>query len=53
MGGRLLPVATNIIVMNRGPMNRIRAQQPHLFKSYCFHILLHEYVHAWGYTTRR
>jgi len=47
--GGFYPVATNIIVMNKGPMDRIRAQQPELYKPYCFHILLHEYVHTVGY----
>ncbi len=47
--GGFYPVATNIIVMNKGPMNRIRAEQPELYKPYCFHILLHEYVHTVGY----
>lgn len=47
--GGFYPVATNIIVMNKGPMNRILADHPHLYKPYCFHILLHEYVHAVGY----
>ncbi|MBI0583571.1 MAG: hypothetical protein ISF22_05020 [Methanomassiliicoccus sp.] len=47
--GGFYPVATNIIVMNRGPMNRILREQPELYKSYCFHILLHEYIHTVGY----
>ncbi len=47
--GGLYPVATNIIVMNRGPMNRIRQECPEWYKPYVFHILLHEYIHAIGY----
>ena len=47
--GGFFPVGTNIIVMNKGPMDRIKAQQPELYKPYCFHILLHEYVHTVGY----
>lgn len=47
--GGFYPVATNIIVMNKGPMNRILREQPDLYKSYCFHILLHEYIHTVGY----
>jgi len=31
-------------------MNRIKREQPHLYNSYCFHILLHEYIHTLGYT---
>jgi hypothetical protein len=48
--GGFYPLATNIIVMNKGPMNRIKREQPHLYNSYCFHILLHEYIHTVGYT---
>lgn len=47
--GGLYPVASNIIVMNKGPMAKIMQSQPELYKAYCFHILLHEYVHAVGY----
>jgi hypothetical protein len=47
--GGFYPVATNIIVMNKGPMNRILSEQPELYKAYCFHILLHEYIHTVGY----
>lgn len=47
--GGFFPVGTNIIVMNKGPMERIKAQNPELYKPYCFHILLHEYVHTVGY----
>jgi len=39
--GGLYPVATNIIVMNKGPMQRILQDAPHLYKPYVFHILLH------------
>lgn len=47
--GGFYPVATNIIVMNKGPMNKILREQPELYKAYCFHILLHEYIHTVGY----
>jgi hypothetical protein len=47
--GGLYPVGSNIIVMNKGPMSRIMDAQPELYKAYCFHILLHEYVHSVGY----
>lgn len=55
--GAFYPVASNIIVMNRNPLNRIRETDPQLFKPYAFHVLLHEYLHSLGYldehTTRR
>lgn len=47
--GGLYPVATNVIVMNKGPLARIMELSPELYKPYCFHILLHEYIHAVGY----
>lgn len=46
--GAFYPVATNIIVMNTLPLNRIRQTDPTLYKPYVFHILLHEYIHALG-----
>jgi hypothetical protein len=46
--GAYYPVATNIIVMNTMPLDRIRQTDPSLYKPYIFHILLHEYIHALG-----
>lgn len=46
--GAFYPVATNIIVMNRVPMERIKDTNPELYKPYVFHVLLHEYLHALG-----
>jgi len=46
--GAYYPVATNIIVMNTMPLDRIRQTDPSLYKPYVFHILLHEYIHALG-----
>lgn len=46
--GGLYPVTSNIIVMNKSVLNRIMAIQPELYKSYAFHVLLHEYIHAVG-----
>lgn len=47
--GGLYPVASNVIVMNKGPMSRIMETAPELYKPYVFHILLHEYIHSVGY----
>ena len=47
--GAFYPVGTNIIVMNRIPMLRIKETDPELFKPYVFHVLLHEYLHSLGY----
>jgi len=46
--GAYYPVATNIIVMNTMPLDRIRQTDPSLYKPYIFHILLHEYIHTLG-----
>lgn len=47
--GAYFPVGTNIIVMNRIPLSRIKETKPELYKPYVFHILLHEYLHSLGY----
>lgn len=47
--GAFYPVSTNIIVMNRNPLMRIKETQPNLYKPYVFHVLLHEYLHTLGY----
>ncbi|MFX0163458.1 MAG: hypothetical protein ACFE68_09060 [Candidatus Hodarchaeota archaeon] len=48
--GAFYPVGSNIIVMNKTPLRRIRETNPILYKPYCFHVLLHEYVHSLGMT---
>jgi hypothetical protein len=47
--GAFYPVATNVIVMNKVPLARIRETDPDLYKPYAFHVLLHEYLHAVGF----
>jgi hypothetical protein len=46
--GAFYPVGTNMIVMNKTPLRKIAETNPSLFNSYCFHILLHEYLHSLG-----
>ncbi len=46
--GAFFPIATNIIVMNSLPLQRVRETEPALYKPYVFHILLHEYLHTLG-----
>jgi hypothetical protein len=46
--GGLYPVASNVIVMNRRPLNIIKVTKPELYKSYVYHVLLHEYIHSLG-----
>ena len=47
--GAFFPVGTNIIVMNKIPLQRIKETAPELYKPYAFHVLLHEYLHSLGY----
>ena len=47
--GAFYVVASNVIVMNKVPLLRIKETQPHLYKYYAFHVLLHEYLHALGF----
>ena len=47
--GAFYPVSSNIIVMNRIPMIRIKQTRPALFKPYAFHVLMHEYLHSLGF----
>ncbi len=47
--GAFYPVATNVIVMNKVPLARIKETNPELWRAYAFHVLLHEYLHSVGY----
>jgi hypothetical protein len=48
--GALYPVGSNIIVMNKAPFDvALRSTEKTVFNAYCFHLLLHEYLHALGY----
>lgn len=47
--GAFFPVGTNIIVMNKVPLARIKETQPELYPYYTFHVLIHEYLHSLGY----
>ena len=47
--GAFYPVATNVIVMNKVPLARIKETNPKLYTAYAFHVLLHEYLHSVGY----
>ena len=44
--GGFFQVGSNIIVMNRIPLARIKETKPDLYKPYAFHVLLHEYLHT-------
>ncbi|KPV63844.1 MAG: hypothetical protein AOA66_0573 [Candidatus Bathyarchaeota archaeon BA2] len=48
--GAFHPVGSNIIVMNRAPLKvAVKNTDKTTFNSYCFHLLLHEYLHSLGY----
>lgn len=47
--GAFYPVGSNVIVMNKIPLQRITETKKELFKPYAFHVLLHEYIHSLGH----
>ncbi|HLC39474.1 MAG TPA: hypothetical protein VJJ76_01180 [archaeon] len=51
--GAFYPVGSNIIVLNKTPLNMIEAQKPDMLKSYVFHVLMHEYLHTLGILNER
>ena len=41
---------SNLIVLNRTPLKTVlQAVDKKVFNAYCFHLLLHEYLHSLGY----
>jgi hypothetical protein len=48
MGG-FFTTGSNVIVLNRIPLQRIMETRPELYKPYVFHVLLHEYIHSLGF----
>ena len=50
--GAFHPLGSNIIVMNRAPFDvALRTSDKKILNGYCFHLLLHEYLHALGYVS--
>lgn len=47
--GGFFATGSNVIVMNKIPLQRIKETKPELYKPYAFHVLLHEYIHSLGY----
>jgi hypothetical protein len=48
--GAFHPRGSNFIVMNRAPYEvAMRTNEKRVSNAYCFHLLLHEYLHALGY----
>jgi hypothetical protein len=43
-------LGSNIIVMNKTPLNvALSSRDKRTYNAYCFHLLLHEYLHSLGY----
>ncbi len=51
--GGFFTVGSNVIVLNKIPLQRIAETRPELYKPYAFHVLLHEYIHSLGYLDER
>ena len=50
--GAFHPIGSNIIVMNKAPFDvALRTTDKKVLNAYCFHLLLHEYLHALGYVS--
>ena len=48
--GAFHPIGSNIIVMNKAPFDvALRTVDKKVLNAYCFHLLMHEYLHALGY----
>lgn len=48
--GAFHPVGSNIIVMNKAPLKiAMEKTEKRIYNSYCFLLLLHEYLHSLGY----
>jgi hypothetical protein len=46
--GAFHPVGSELIVLNKTPLRRIKEVKPEYYNAYLFHILLHEYLHSLG-----
>jgi hypothetical protein len=50
--GAFHPIGSNIIVMNKAPFDvALRTTDRKTLNGYCFHLLLHEYLHSLGYVS--
>jgi len=48
--GAFHPVGSNIIVMNKAPLEiASKSTNKNVYNAYCFHLLLHEYLHSLDY----
>lgn len=52
--GAFHPIGSNIIVMNRAPLEvALKSTDKQVYNAYCFHLLLHEYLHSLGYVDEK
>ena len=51
--GGFFTTGSNVIVLNKIPLQRIKETRPELYKPYVFHVLLHEYIHSLGTWMKR
>ncbi len=50
--GAFHPIGSNIIVVNKAPFDvALRTTDKKVFNAYCYHLLLHEYLHSLGYVS--
>ncbi len=47
--GGFFTTGSNVIVLNKIPLQRIKETRPELYKPYVFNVMLHEYIHSLGY----
>ncbi len=47
--GGFFTTGSNVIVLNKIPLERVMETRPELYKPYVFHVLLHEYIHSLGF----
>jgi hypothetical protein len=47
--GGFFAMGSNVIVLNKIPLQRIKETRPALYKPYVFDVMLHEYLHSLGY----
>lgn len=47
--GAFYSLNSNMIIINRSPLDRIKQTKPILYNQYLFHVILHEYIHSLGF----
>jgi hypothetical protein len=47
--GAFYSLNSNMIIINKSPLNLVKQHNPDMYTHYLFHILLHEYLHSTGF----